>query len=55
MIILMLSFISIIVCVFVAYYRGAKVSFWFVISLFFGPLAIPFVLFSKPVLQYDNQ
>jgi hypothetical protein len=36
------------VCYSVAKKRKAKVSFWVVMGALFGPLAIPFVFFSKP-------
>jgi hypothetical protein len=37
------------ICYSVAKKRNAKVSFWVVMGALFGPLAIPFVFFSKPV------
>ena len=37
------------VCYLIAKKRGAKVSFWVIMGAFFGPFAIPFVFFSKPV------
>jgi ABC-type glycerol-3-phosphate transport system permease component len=37
------------VCYSIAKSRGAKVSFWIFMGAFFGPFAIPFVFFSKPI------
>lgn len=37
------------ICYSVAKKRNAKVSFWVVMGVLFGPLAIPFVFFSKPI------
>ncbi len=36
------------ICYSVARKRGARVPFWVVMGALFGPLAIPFVFFSKP-------
>lgn len=38
----------IIFCHYLAKRRGASPVFWGVMAALFGPLAIPFVLFSKP-------
>jgi len=40
-------FLSAVVCNRVARRRGAEAAFWTAMGLAFGPLAIPFVLFSK--------
>jgi len=39
--------ISAFVCYYVAKERGASTSFWTAMGAIFGPLAIPFVFFSK--------
>jgi len=39
--------VSAILCHFVAKNRGANPIFWGVMGVIFGPLAIPFVFFSK--------
>lgn len=36
------------VCYFIAKKRKANIPFWIVMGSLFGPLAIPFVFFSKP-------
>jgi len=50
-----LSLISMVICYMVAKHRGASVSYWITVGFFFGPLAIPFVFFSKPEVNKDNQ
>ncbi len=41
--------ISIIICHYIAKYRGAEPSlFWRLFAIIFGPLAIPFAFFIKP-------
>lgn len=50
-------FISAILCHFIASSRNANAVFWGVLGAVFGPLAIPFVFFSKPTsteLKNDN-
>ena len=32
---------------YIAHKRGAKKSFWLIMGLIFGPLAIPFVFYAK--------
>ena len=48
-IILIINLMSMILCFFVAKHRKAKIQYWLLVSLLVGPLAIPFVFFSKPV------
>ena len=36
-------------CHYIAKNRGANPSFWGVMGIIFGPLALPFVFLSKPV------
>ena len=38
---------SVLLCYWIARKRGANVKFWVIVSALFGPLAIPFVFFSK--------
>jgi len=50
-----LTLVSSILCGFICYYiarqRQANYTFWSVMGIAFGPLAIPFVFFSKAVTQ----
>ena len=49
-----LNILSIFICYAVAKHRGAKTIFWAIVGAILGPLAIPFVFFSKPqVYQVD--
>jgi hypothetical protein len=48
-VLLIINLISMILCFFVAKHRKAKILYWLFASLLVGPLAIPFVFFSKPV------
>ena len=45
--ILLAGLVSVVTCYLVAKKRNAKASFWVAMAVFFGPLAIPFVFFSK--------
>ena len=36
------------ICCGIARLRGAKASHWALVGALFGPIAIPFVFFSKP-------
>jgi len=45
---LLISAVSVAACYFIAKRRGAKVVFWVTLAALIGPLAIPFVFFSKP-------
>jgi len=45
---LVLNILSIFICIYIAKARGANTRFWGIMGLIFGPLAIPFVFFSKP-------
>ena len=47
-VLIIINLISILVCYYVAKHRKAKITFWVLVSLVVGPLAIPFVFFSKP-------
>ncbi len=49
-VLIIVNLISIILCYFVAKHRKAKILFWVLVSLIAGPLAIPFVFFSKPAV-----
>ena len=48
MILLILSILSVFFCIYIAKYRGVSTRFWGIMGLLIGPLAIPFVFFSKP-------
>jgi hypothetical protein len=48
-VLLIVSLISIMVCYYIAKRRKSDVRFWVLVSLIVGPLAIPFVFFSKPI------
>ena len=45
--VLIISMLSGMICHQVAMMRGAKAPFWALMGLLFGPLAIPFVFFTK--------
>jgi len=45
------NIVSIVVCHYIAKSRGAKPVFWGIMGAIFGPLAIPFALFAKPINQ----
>jgi hypothetical protein len=44
-----LTLTSALVCYFVARSRSADRRFWTVMGLLLGPLALPFVLFARPI------
>jgi len=44
-----LNIASIVICHYIAKSRGAKPVIWAVMGAIFGPLAIPFALFAKPI------
>lgn len=48
MLLILATIVSMVVVYLIAEKRGADTLFWVVMGLFFGPLAIPFVFFSKP-------
>jgi ethanolamine transporter EutH len=52
-VLVVLSVISIILCYLVAKERRANTTFWVIAGLIVGPLAIPFVFFSKPVAKSE--
>ncbi len=45
---LAINVVCILACHYIAKSRGAKTVFWGVMGAVFGPLAVPFALFSKP-------
>jgi hypothetical protein len=47
-ILLILNVLSVFFCIYLAKSKGASTRFWGIMGLIFGPLAIPFVFFSKP-------
>jgi hypothetical protein len=48
-ILLIINLISMVLCYLIAKHRKSKILYWLLASLLVGPLAIPFVFFSKPV------
>jgi len=48
-ILFIINLISMVLCYCVAKHRKAKILFWVLASFLVGPLAVPFVFFSKPV------
>ncbi len=40
-------------CGYLANRRGASVKFWVICGLVFGPIALPFVLFARPIRKTD--
>lgn len=42
------------ICYSIAKARGAKVSYWVLMGALFGPFAIPFVFFAKPVVRNSS-
>ncbi len=53
-ILLAVTLASIAICHLVAKQRGLKPVFWGMMGLVFGPLAIPFVIFTKPKITTDD-
>jgi hypothetical protein len=43
-----------VICYRVSKQRGASTLYWIAAGLIFGPLAIPFVFFSKPEADKDD-
>ncbi|MFT5299111.1 MAG: hypothetical protein ACI9YH_005163 [Colwellia sp.] len=52
-ILIILNLISMAFCLYVANSRKANKTFWVLVALLVGPLAIPFVFFSKSVVDYE--
>jgi hypothetical protein len=48
LILILISLLSAAVCFFVAKYRHTDIVFWVSMGFLFGPVAIPFVFFSRP-------
>ena len=48
-ILLVINLISMVLCYSIAKSRKTKILYWVVVAFLVGPLAIPFVFFSKPV------
>lgn len=54
----MLSAVSLVMALipyYIAKQRGAKPSFWLIMGLIFGPLAIPFVFYAKTDQPEEEQ
>lgn len=49
-----LSIFSAIVCYTMSRARDGHAPFWALMGAFFGPFAIPFVIFSKPKSRSSN-
>jgi hypothetical protein len=47
-VIALIALVSVIACYLIARSRSADVRFWVLMGLILGPLALPFVCFSKP-------
>ena len=47
-ILFIVNLICMVLCFYVAKYRQANKVFWVLSALLVGPLAIPFIFFSKP-------
>jgi RsiW-degrading membrane proteinase PrsW (M82 family) len=52
-ILFVISLISMVLCFYVAKYRHANKTLWVLAALLIGPLAVPFVFFSKPVTSHS--
>ena len=50
-----LSLISMVICYLVSKHRGASTHYWIAAGVLLGPLAIPFVFFSKPEVDEEEQ
>jgi hypothetical protein len=50
-ILLIINLISMVLCFYVARSRQANKVFWLLAAFLVGPLAIPFVFFSKPTVK----
>ena len=48
-ILILVSVLSMLICYRIAMARRADRWYWMVMGLIFGPLAIPFVFFGKPM------
>jgi uncharacterized membrane protein YobD (UPF0266 family) len=53
-ILLILNLICMILCYSVAKSRKANKTFWLLAALLVGPFAVPFVFFSKPVVESEH-
>ena len=49
-----LSLISMVICYLISKHRGASTLYWITAGLLVGPLAIPFVFFSKPKVDESD-
>jgi hypothetical protein len=47
-VLLLLSVASVVVCYLVARARKADIRKWIILSIVFGPFAVPFVFFASP-------
>ena len=54
-ILFIVNLLCMLLCYYVAKSRNANKVFWVLAALLVGPLAIPFVFFSKPVNNHKSQ
>ena len=52
-VIVIVTVLSMISCYMIAKIRSANRTFWTLMGLLLGPLAIPFAFFARPVTQTD--
>ncbi|MEZ8826969.1 hypothetical protein AB6E04_21675 [Vibrio amylolyticus] len=50
-VLILINLISVVICFLVSKRRKANTIFWSLTAVLVGPLAIPFVVFSKPVAR----
>ena len=52
---IVVTLISMLLMYFIAGQRGANQKFWVIMAFLFGPLALPFVFFSKRTQEDNNR
>lgn len=52
---LIINVICIFVCFFIAKWRKANATYWAILGALLGPLALPFILFAKPLKKSTNE
>lgn len=53
-IMIIVTLVSMLLMYYIAGQRGANQKFWVVMAFLFGPLALPFVFFSKNAEEDNN-
>ena len=48
---ILVTLLGVAACGYIAKRRGANVRFWIICGLLFGPFALPFVLFARPMKE----